>query len=147
MRDIFEMLHEASEEVSDRKEVSKVFAGKILEELKIMDTTEFTSHFKCIVDKVNCEYRVILTFPMVSSNAFPIQERMKVDVPEAVSEKAVGVDSIDKVIETICDCIQKLANRGFLSKNTELVKALAELVTARNSQPKINIDPAISNVR
>lgn len=140
MRDIFEILHEASEEVSNQKEVSKLFAEKILKELKSMDTEEFTSHFECIADKFNCEYRIILTFPMVSSNIFPIQERMKVDVLKAVSEKAVGIDSVDKTIETICNYVQRLADKRVLSGRTELIRALAELVTARNSQPKIDID-------
>lgn len=230
MRDIFEMLHEADKETLGEEEARKLFAGKVQEELKNMDISEFASHLKCIVDKFNCEYRIILTFPMVSSNVFPIQEKMKnsdkwniedMDVlnekdlmciarilqgaiyadslfyhcgccqyktecfPKTeelhikyhflkvreklqeitgielsvfnnksaesirkkiqsenknVSEKGVEVDSIDKTIEMICNRVQRIMERGQAERSAELIKGLAVLITARNSQAKVNID-------
>ena len=62
------------------------------------------------------------------------------DKNKNITEKTTAVDSVDKTIEIICNYIRMVANRGLLSKRIELIKALAELITARNSQPKIDID-------
>ena len=62
------------------------------------------------------------------------------DKNKNTTEKTMAVDSVDKTIETICNYVQRLADKRVLSGRTELIRVLAELVTARNSQPKINID-------
>ncbi|MCI8284276.1 MAG: hypothetical protein HFE90_03270 [Firmicutes bacterium] len=68
-----------------------------------------------------------------------IRKKMR-DKNKNTTEKTIAVDSVDKTIEIICNYIRMVANRGLLSKRIELIKALAELITARNSQPKIDID-------